>query len=54
MAVSLCSFLAKKILSLTREKGDLLKNITFDKENRDKSSELRKLVIVLTEEKQKI
>ena len=50
----MCSYLAKKILSLCKENGDHLKKIVFDKENKEKQIEIRKLVGILNDEKQKI
>lgn len=34
LTVSICGFLAKKILTLSRENGNNLKKIIFDKENK--------------------
>ena len=54
LAVSLGSFLGKRILELSRENGAHLKKIVFDKENKEKNAELKKLVTILTEERIKI
>jgi hypothetical protein len=41
-------------MSISRENGDNLRKINFDKENKDKNSELKKLISVLSDERTKV
>lgn len=54
VAIAVCAFLARKVQALNRENGDALKKLPVGQENRQKASELRKVVTMLTDERGKI
>lgn len=54
LTVTVCSLVAKKVRSLARDSGEALKKLTGDKENRERNAELRRIVVVLEEERGKV
>ena len=54
LTVSICCFLAKRVLNLTRENSNNLKKVNTDKENLIKSAEIKRLTTILLNEKSKI
>lgn len=48
-AIVVCAFLARKIKSINRENTDIWKKLPSGQENKEKGSELKKILMMISE-----